>query len=97
MTTFFAQFALFEKLTREAIEKYPGEWKEILKPYRTAVDAGAMDRCFTREQFNERFGIEVTPTAFSHWILGNIEKYQYKENENSAMISQFEALVNAKK
>lgn len=83
---------LFDKLTRQAIAQHPGEWKEILKPYRSAIDAGAMDQCFSREQFNQRFGVEVPASPYSRWMTGSQEQYQYKDYENNAMIAQFEAL-----
>lgn len=88
--------ALFDKLTRDAIAQHPNDWKEILKPYKSAIDAGAMDRSYSREQFNAMFGVEVPATPFSRWVGGNDEKYQYKEQDNSSMIGRFEVLKNQK-
>ena len=83
---------MFERMTREAIANFPDNWKEILKPYKSAVDAGAMDQIYNCQQFNEKFGILVDSSAFSRWMNGNNDTYRYKMQENGRLISLFEAL-----
>lgn len=83
---------MFERMTREAIANFPDNWKEILKPYKSAVDAGAMDQIYNCQQFNEKFGILVDSSAFSRWMNGSNESYRYKMQENGRLISLFEAL-----
>lgn len=83
---------MFERMTREAIANFPDNWKEILKPYKSAVDAGAMDQIYNCQQFNEKFGIQVDSSAFSRWMNGSNDAYRYKTQENGRLISAFEAL-----
>lgn len=83
---------MFERMTREAIANFPDNWKEILKPYKSAVDAGAMDQIYNCQQFNEKFGIQVDSSAFSRWMNGSNDAYRYKMQENGRLISAFEAL-----
>lgn len=83
--------ALFEALTLEAISNDNHNWKEILKPHKAAVDAGAMDQ-LSLNDFNNRFGISVPSDAFSRWMNGKDENYKYKPHEIGALQSQFEAL-----
>ncbi|MBQ0056857.1 MAG: hypothetical protein KBT20_04285 [Bacteroidales bacterium] len=80
--------ALFDKLTKEAIQKKGKEWKEILKPHKAAVDAGAMVQ-LSLTGFNERFGIDVPKDAFSRWMNGS---YNYETHEIGALQARFEAL-----
>ena len=84
--------AMFERMTREAIANYPDNWKEILKPYKSAVDAGAMDQIYNCQQFNEKFGIQVESSSFSRWMSGSNEAYRYKMQENGRLVSLFESL-----
>lgn len=84
--------SLFYNLTKDAIKKSNGlrsRWKQILMPYKSAIDAGAMDMSLTREDFNKRFEVEVPKSAFSRWMN---DTYKYKPQENSTLISQFETL-----
>lgn len=83
---------MFERMTREAIANFPDNWKEILKPYKSAVDAGAMDQIYNCQQFNEKFGIQVDSSSFCRWMNGSIDGYRYKMQENGRLISLFEAL-----
>lgn len=83
---------MFERMTREAIANFPDNWKEILKPYKSAVDAGAMDQIYNCQQFNEKFGIQVDSSAFSRWMNGSNDAYRYKMQDNGRLISALEAL-----
>lgn len=82
--------ALFDKLTREAIQKDSTNWKEILKPHKAAVDAGAMDQ-LSLADFNGRFEIDVPKDAFSRWMNGS-DHYEYRPQEIGALQARFESL-----
>lgn len=87
--------SLFERRTREAIRRYKGnkdKWKRILTPYRAAIVAEKMgNTSLTREDFNKRFNVNVSKTAFSRYISSS--KYaQYKEGEIGYMIEDFKQL-----
>lgn len=54
--------------------------KEVLKPYRVALDNDVVFDVWTREQFNETFGVQINDKNWRRWVNGNEGKcYQPQE------------------
>lgn len=54
--------------------------KEVLKPYRVALDNDVVFDIWTREQFNETFGVQINDKNWRRWVLGN-ENKGYQQHE----------------
>lgn len=81
-----------EEQTRKVIENLKktnvnfdanGFAKEVLKPYRVALDNDVVFDVWTREQFNETFGVQINDKNWRRWVNGNEGKgYQPHETRH---------------
>lgn len=67
--------------------------KEVLKPYKVALNMGIIKEIWNREDFRKEFGIEIAPMAWTRWVKDTTSSSEYKPNETrdlERIYSQFE-------
>lgn len=83
------------RATKEAIKKNEGAKtfkKEVLKPYRVALDEDIIERIWDIVQFNNTFGVNIDKVSWSRWINGcDPDNYKYKPNETRGLIELYSA------
>lgn len=84
-------------LIGEAKRKQEGKTRKnpkmLLLPYRAAIKAGVVSDTITCEEFNQKYGTDISAASFSEWIRGNEDDknnpYVYRPEEIDPLVKQF--------
>lgn len=84
-----------EARIKEEIAKPNRNWRKVLTPLVAAIRIGLVPNSMNYEEFNQKYGVNISPATFSTYVPKNINDGEISEIDTEAYEKEFSSILKA--